>query len=284
MSDRIVAVAIAIAVAAITAMLWIAGAEYYLTPLSERPLSPLHGELAPSQPTGHLLGWLGLLAMLLLLLYTLRKRARWLRRAGSLRHWLSGHIFLGLLGPVLITFHSAFQVGGLVSIAYWSMVVTMVSGIFGRYVYVQIPSSLLGDQRSPAALSAAVRQIEDELDARLKDQRALVPAAPLSEDTPDSGGGAIVALIADDLRRPWRRWQLGRRLRGGGLSRGDARDVARLAHRRDLMLRRVALAASLSEVFRYWHALHKPFVYIMFLIAAVHVGVAFLLGYSGLPW
>ena len=38
------------------------------------------------------------------------------------------HLFCGVVGPVLVTFHTSFKFNGLVSVAYWSMVIVMLSG------------------------------------------------------------------------------------------------------------------------------------------------------------
>ena len=280
LKDRIITTLTIAVTVTVGAALWYRGSGYYLLSVEQRVDAPLHALLAPAHPVGHLLGWLGLGLMTVMLLYSVRKRVRWMRRLGSLRHWLSSHILMGLLGPLLITFHSAFKVSGLVSIAYWSMIVTMVSGIFGRYIYVQIPNSVLGDGQSPAALAEEARSIEVELERSVSSASDLV-AAP-RPDGARGGWQALLVLLADDLKRPWRRLRLALALRRAGLPRGEARAAVRLVQRRDLILRRIDLSASLSEVFRYWHALHKPFVYIMFLIAAVHVGVALLFGYAGL--
>lgn len=298
MAGRASHVATAAIVGGTAAALWHHGADYYRLPPALRPDAPLHGQLAPSRDLGHTLGWLGLACMVLLLLYSVRKHARWLRRLGALRHWLSGHILLGLLGPVLITFHSAYMVTGLVAIAYWSMIVTMLSGIFGRYIYAQIPNSLLGERRSAEALAREAHDLDAQLariqEPRIREPQRLEPQrlgplpGPLAGDavagTPPPAGGwnAIGALLADDLRRPVHRVRLARVLSRAGMPRDRVRDAVRLAQRRDLLRRRLALAASLTQVFRYWHALHIPFVFIMFAVVAVHVGVAILFGYAGL--
>ncbi len=224
--------------------------------------------------------------LVLLLAYSLRKRVRWLQPLGALGKWLSAHVFLGLMGPLLITFHSGFKVGGLVSISYWSMIITMVSGIFGRYIYVQIPSSVIGGRQSLAALATESEDLARDL-AQLLGPRAdeILGHAP---DWNQGNGSwrAIGVLILDDVRRPWLRWQLARRLRSDAslpraLQSREIRQITSLVERKHLLHRRQAAAESMEQVFHYWHVLHRPFVYIMFLIAAVHVGVAFWLGYSG---
>ncbi len=51
-----------------------------------------------------------------------------LGRLGKLKHWLQVHIFFCTMGPFLILLHSAFRVGGIVAIAFWSMALVVGSG------------------------------------------------------------------------------------------------------------------------------------------------------------
>jgi len=270
-------------VAAVAAGLWWYGSSYYLVPLAVRPDHALHHTLSSTGFLGHPLGWAGLAMLLLLLAYSLRKRLSWLQPLGALRHWLSLHIFLGLMGPLLITFHSGFKIGGLVSIAYWSMIVTMLSGIFGRYIYVQIPSSAIDGRQSLAALMEESRQLSERLQGFLGAQATQVlGVADAAWDRNVRGWRATFGLFVDDLGRPLQRWRLMRQLRADtSLSRRDIREIVSLAQRRRLLERRTAAAESMERVMHYWHVLHRPLVYITFLIAAVHIGVAWWLGYRG---
>jgi hypothetical protein len=65
-----------------------------------------------------------------------------------LKYWLEFHIFLCSLGPVMILFHTAFKFGGIVSISFWSMIAVVVSGIIGRFIYIQIPRTIEGRELS----------------------------------------------------------------------------------------------------------------------------------------
>ena len=47
--------------------------------------------------------------MLLLLLYPLRKQARFMRNAGPVKLWFRMHMTFGVLGPVCILYHCDFQ-------------------------------------------------------------------------------------------------------------------------------------------------------------------------------
>lgn len=76
--------------------------------------------------------------------YMLRKRIQKLSRFGLLKYWLEFHIFLCSLGPMLVLYHTAFKFRGLVAVSFWSMVAVVISGVIGRYIYLQIPRTIEG--------------------------------------------------------------------------------------------------------------------------------------------
>ena len=65
-----------------------------------------HDLITPADGFGYWLGIVGGSMMLALLLYPLRKRIRMLRFLGRATHWFQAHMFLGVLGPVLVLYHS----------------------------------------------------------------------------------------------------------------------------------------------------------------------------------
>jgi hypothetical protein len=88
---------------------------------------------------GYALGIAGLGCMTLLLLYSVRKRARALGSLGPLRGWLGVHMMLGILGPVAILFHANFRLGSTnSSVALACMLVVAASGVVGRVIYPRI--------------------------------------------------------------------------------------------------------------------------------------------------
>lgn len=88
----------------------------------------------PGHEIGHRLAWVGFAIMLLTVPFTFRKRVKRLRGVGTIRGWLDFHIFTGLWGPLIIVFHTNLKLGGLVSVAFWSMVICVVSGVAGKYL------------------------------------------------------------------------------------------------------------------------------------------------------
>ncbi len=65
-----------------------------------------------------------------------------------------------------------------------------------------------------------------------------------------------------------------------GMSTDHRAEVERLLQDRALLSRRLLLWERLQELFHHWHVFHKPFAIIMYLFAAVHIGVAIATGYG----
>ena len=149
------------------------GASYYLTPLAERAHHYGYWDWKSGGRIGHRLGVVGAGMMVLMLGYSLRKRVRALRRLGPLSRWLDVHIFFGIVGPLLVVLHSAFKVQGLVALSFWSMIAVAASGVFGRYLYLQIPRTRAGEEMNLAALE----RVDSELTERLRRQFRLDDAA-----------------------------------------------------------------------------------------------------------
>jgi len=113
---------------------------YLSTPPSLRHFDvTIHAKLKPSGTLGQGLGIAGAILMILCVIpYSFRKRVEGLERLGSLSFWLEVHIFLGILGSLLILFHSALKFNGLIGFGFWLMVFVIISGIFGRVFFGQI--------------------------------------------------------------------------------------------------------------------------------------------------
>jgi hypothetical protein len=121
------------------------GLSYYNTGLEERFFHSDHQSFKPSGGVGHGLGIIGSLCMIIgVSAYMIRKRSRKMSRWGLLKYWLEFHIFLCTVGPIMVLYHTAFKFGGLVAISFWSMVAVFLSGIIGRFIYIQIPRTIEG--------------------------------------------------------------------------------------------------------------------------------------------
>lgn len=274
-TDRIhtiVLTLLGVAVAALAAWVLYDGGDYLRTALAERAHHPDYREYRPAGRTGHGLGILGSAMILLLLVYSLRKRLKFMQRWGRLGTWLRYHIFLGVAGPVLITLHTSFKIDGLVAVSYWSMAAVALSGVFGRYLYQQIPRNVLGQELGVGEIEAGNEALLVELsekygmDDRQADDLESAALGPLE------GRPALVGLVI----LPGANLLLAGRLRKLGFT-GAALAPARTWA---LQVRRLHLFHQIRDLFHWWHVFHKPFAVIMILVMIVHVAVAVSLGYT----
>ena len=72
---------------------------------------PTDRYITPKRGLGYALGIIGGSLMLLLLVYSLRKRISWLRFLGPTPSWFRFHMVLGVLGPLCILYHANFRPG-----------------------------------------------------------------------------------------------------------------------------------------------------------------------------
>jgi hypothetical protein len=262
------------------------GAGYYATPLDERPFNPLYSSLKPTGILGQGYGIIGSLMITVgVIMYSSRKRWRAMANMGRIKNWLEFHIFLCLLGPILVVYHTTFKFGGLVAVSFWSMAAVVLSGIVGRYFYVQIPKGIHGNELSSQELTVENEKIGETLrkqfglDAdllKLIDSAAL-PARPVAE----MGLMEVISFfIVNDIMRRSRLHTLFETLQRRGLHGQMLHRIRTMASRRIMLTRRIAFLQQFKRIFHYWHVVHLPFSIVMFVILSIHVGVAIAFGYT----
>lgn len=258
---------------------------YYSLPLEDRPHSPLHVSMKPGGVWGHGLGILGSTMMMLLFLYSARKRNLFGLRFGKIRYWLNIHIFFGIMGPVFINLHTAFKFGGIVAISYYAMTAVMLSGFIGRYLYVQIPRALSGDE-----LSIKEMEEKNKIMTRLLVEKYQLGHKPLNRIQAISGVVpghiprgilAILSIVKNDLIRPFRIRALKKEIyyQKVHLPKQEIDNLIEIVKQKSLLLRKMALLSTIQPMFHYWHVVHKPFAYVMIIIMIIHVAVTLLFGY-----
>ena len=260
------------------------GWSYYRTPLRARGFDPAHRLLRPAGTGGQLFAVGGSILLLATLLYVARKKSRRLSKVGSTKNWLEAHIFCGIVGPVLITLHTSFKFNGVISVAYWCMALVVLSGFVGRYLYVRVPKSIRGNELTYGELAARTAELTAELAGE-----GLPPAVVSKIDAferhvargAESAGRAF--LVGDLLLRRALR-ELKREIRRTGLEEERLAEVFALIRDRAVLRRRIAYLGRTKKLFSLWHVFHKPLVYVMLVIAALHVAVAIYLGYGMVRW
>lgn len=231
-------------------------------------------------PAGDLLGHgLGIAGFLLMLatetLYSLRKRSR-RARWGRMSSWLRFHIFTGLVGPYLVLLHTSWKFNGLAGVVTALMIVVVLSGIVGRYIYTAVPRTADGLVVEAAELereiAAAEAGLQEWLASRPQaDQQWVQRLATL----PDAAGGGLLLVLGRtflewEYRLAW--WRERRRM--GVLERAQARELDGLLRQRRSLHRQVASLAMARRMLATWHTVHIPIGMVLFTAAFVHIGAA----------
>ena len=258
------------------------GVEYYFTSVSERAFRQDYAEMKPSSTFSHGLGILGACMITVgVATYSSRKRIRKLWNIGKLSSWLEFHIFLCLVGPILIIYHTTFKAGGIAAICLWSMLSVAASGIVGRFLYVLIPRNRKGSELSANQINEEFDRLggalrESDLGSNLL---KLVDSHFAVVRRPTTLAETITTYLRLIRVKSRAKRTAKRLLAESKLPHYVARRLYRAASARASLIQRSIILLEVEKLFYYWHAIHLPFTIMMFVTLAVHVGVAIWLGY-----
>jgi len=237
---------------------------------------------------GYALGIIGGVLMLLLLLYPLRKRARFMQRFGPVKWWFRSHMILGIVGPMCILFHCSFHLGALNSnVSLLCMTLVASSGLVGRYLYSKIHYGLYGRKATLqellqdtsifkgmliTALTYAPHY-RDRLQAVEKDALAMQRGMLSS----------VLNIAVFNIQSYWIGFSLRRLLKRALLNEmqkhGSNRHEInqRLREQRQQLgeylatLRKINQLAFYDRLFSLWHVLHFPLFLMLVISGIVHV-------------
>lgn len=243
---------------------------------------------APNANLDYYLGLAGGLMMLALFLYPLRKHFRFMHGWGPTKYWFGLHMILGIGGPLVILVHSKFHIGSLnAGVALTCMLIVMLSGVMGRFIYIRIHHGLYGQRATLKELQILVGLNSIEVRSKLhfapEAEEALI-AFEKAALAPHKGFFAaawafmtlwwrgrkvyrrcrralVDALAEYGERRGWDRPKLRKR----------QRSAKRLARAYIANTQRVAHFSIYERLFSLWHIAHVPLVYMLLASAAAHV-------------
>ena len=257
------------------------GYSYYSLSIDQRFFHSEHQQLKPSGTIGHGLGIAGSFMMLVGVgSYMMRKRIQRFSRLGILKYWLEFHIFLCTLGPIFILFHTSFKFGGLVAVSFWSMVAVVLSGVVGRYIYIQIPRTIEGREMN----LGEINQIKDELLQKLTtgsgmDDNTLEKILQAVKQRPDRSAGNMLSRTIEKFKFELRtKRKVKQILRQHQVTGKNYREIIRLITEEIKLNRKIDRLISMQNLFKYWHIAHLPFALLMLIIMLIHIGVSLAFG------
>jgi hypothetical protein len=271
--------------AIVVIVLAVNGYNYYTTPLEERFFNTQHSNLKPNGAWGHGFGIIGTLMMIAgVSIYMIRKRVKWFFNIGYLKHWLELHIFLCTVGPILVLYHTAFKFGGIVSVSFWSMVLVVLSGVIGRFIYVQIPRTIQGQEMGINAINDLRENLASKVNRAIDFDQSTLDEYKLIA-SPDRYKSVTIlkslSFIPGDVFRIKKILRKIRKaLKAEKLPKIVQKEIINSAKYEIVLTRRIGMLRTFHKLFRYWHIAHLPFAIAMFVIMLVHVGVTLAFGYK----
>ena len=259
------------------------GYSYYITPVAQRVFTDDHKLLKPSGFLSHGLGIAGAAMITLgVAMYSTRKRVRAFWNIGRLSSWLEFHIFLCLLGPILVIYHSTFKAGGIAAISLWAMLSVAGSGIIGRFLYVLIPHNVKGGEMT-------AEQINMQFDVQEKALREtefgrdvvhLIDKSFAAMKRPSNFSETVSAYFQLHRLKRHIRHLVRSKISSHHIDHASAAKLIKMTSARTTLIQKSILLLQVEKLFYYWHAIHLPFTAIMFVTLVLHIGVAIWLGYT----
>ena len=253
----------------ITIYLAFTGYSYYSTPLEERFYPPSHNWFKPSGLFGQGLGVVGTFLILFgVSIYIARKRYNVLAKYIRLKYLLEFHIFLCTLGPILVLFHTAFKFGGIVSVAFWSMVAVVASGVIGRFIYIQIPRTIEGRELSLNEVKNLKTDVTEVLTKKYNLEPQVIQLfVNFTNETETAQKKPSIGILDKTLKQHQ-------------IEPAERKSILAMVKNERSLSRKIGRLELMKRLFKYWHVAHMPFALIMLIIVIIHIVVAFTFGYK----
>ncbi|MBL9016585.1 MAG: 4Fe-4S binding protein [Myxococcales bacterium] len=222
-------------------------------------------------------GLIGTGLMIIAAIYPIFRRIKLFRWMASNTMWFDFHLMAGTVGPMFIGLHSVLRLDSWVSAAFWSMVIVVLSGFLGRYLYTQVPELSSGVELEELDHERFFQQHRPrltvpmaEIDRELAVQRAKAQQVGQSP----SMLKALWWLIFQDIGR-WPRTMARRgRLSQLGVDRKTRKELAKRAARMIVIARRQVVAPKAQLLLHSWKKVHVPFTIMLAALATAHIYIS----------
>jgi len=243
----------------------------------EPPLKPYGGTWL-----GYTLGTVGAILIVWLMAYGIRKR-RYASTVGTVQGWLSGHVYLGTALIVVVTLHTGFELGWNVhTLAYVLMLLTVVSGMYGVFVYLRVPGAMTSNLGEDT-LDAIVLRVGD-LDREMREKAMSLPDtlfALVDKSVHGSRlGGSLQRIVSGaDPKCPTaaaiREWPQHAKRLTGDAAKLD-KQVFGLLLQKNQLLERARRDLRYKAVLDMWLYFHVPLAFMLLAALVVHVVSVFI--------
>lgn len=226
---------------------------------------------------GYLLGTIGAALIVWLTVLGVRKRlitpGNW-----SLKGWVSAHVYLGLSLLVIVTLHTGFKLGWNVhSLAYGLMVLVILSGIYGVWVYSALPRQLSENrgETTQRQMLESIRSLDGQLhEAAQPLDQATAALVRMSIEKTRIGGGLWRRLTSSyrdcATRKASLRLARLRREKAAGPA-GALDQIAALLERKSAILAQARRHMRIRARLEVWLYIHVPATFALLAALTAHI-------------
>jgi len=221
-----------------------------------------------------LCGFVGTGLMAVAAIYPMFRRFKPFRWLASNTMWFDFHMMAGWIGPMFIGLHSALQLDSWVAAAFWSMLIVVVSGAIGRYLYTMIPTVSNGNELEELDHERAFSRFRRANPVAMGELEAQIQRARFRADAIARLGSVVYSLMwlfFEDAFRPARWWARRRRLGRLGVVGKARRELLRRVGRKILIERGRVTAPQAQRLLHAWKWVHVPFTIFLVVLSAYHI-------------
>ena len=227
----------------------------------------------PDRGIGYMLGIIGGVMVLLMLVFSVKKRYPRTPWLGSTKLWFRAHMIMGVLAPSVILYHANFSFGSLNStVALICMLLVAASGLVGRYFYTKVHKGLYGKRKTLVELRDDMADAKNKLNfspkllKRLDEYEQRVMASNTGLGSSISSHFMINTEFNTFIKGLKKR--VATELCDG---KSDVKRLNRVIDQYKRKLQRVSGFQMYERLFSLWHVVHIPFFLMLILSGVVHV-------------
>ncbi len=219
-------------------------------------------------------------AMIFLMLYAKRKRA-YQSSIGTLKSWLSAHVWIGAALIILVPLHTGFQFNYNVhTLSYLFIVVTILTGIWGVFLCVSVPPNLEArrEGQSARSLLTEVQELSNQIAAQIKNKSPqFLQLANQIDFTVELSIWRIL-FTRNFLPVELDEKQIGKKINElSTQEQEDALKLAGLVERKILLVGKLYRDLKLLALLKIWLYIHLPFAVGAFTLLIIHIFSIFYL-------
>lgn len=270
-----------VSVMAFIALAWY-GRHYYPLSRAQRIQSQLHPVLRPSGGMAQGIGIVATSVMMFNFAYAVRKRFKKLRNFGNLADWLDLHMLVGVITPLFVSFHAAFQSNNvLATTTSLSLAIVVITGIFGRFLFGLVPTE--GDD--PVAIDELIAEWESLRQAIELESVALQLSGEfhrlsstfyMPPSRSESVGGGFLSLIQELVSVQFKLWRTKKHFNNRSVYLHFRSEAFRLTR----MRLQIGAYEPLRRLLAIWRVFHIVLSCLLVVIISAHIGVSLYLGYG----